>query len=144
MHCRGHMIPEDLDEKIKLSKSEVSKLAPNLCIANVQLFLQFISSCFLSERVECFVPAVVAIKIHPSWPCKIASSPHSLFCQGAVPFLVSCTSGSTVQGAFDPLDHIADVCEKHNLWMHVDVSRRICVCVFSLLWVCDLRRKKQI
>lgn len=59
----GRMIPEDLDEKIKLSKSE-----------------------------------------------------------GAVPFLVSCTSGSTVQGAFDPLDRIADVCEKHNLWMHVDAA----------------------
>uniref|UniRef100_A0A8C2Z8J3 Cysteine sulfinic acid decarboxylase n=1 Tax=Cyclopterus lumpus TaxID=8103 RepID=A0A8C2Z8J3_CYCLU len=41
--------------------------------------------------------------------------------QGAVPFFVSCTSGTTVRGAFDPLDLIADVCEKHKLWMHVDV-----------------------
>lgn len=57
----GCMIPEDLDEKIKLVKS-----------------------------------------------------------QGAMPFLVSCTAGTTVQGAFDPLDRIADVCEKHNLWMHID------------------------
>uniref|UniRef100_A0A1A8LWU9 Cysteine sulfinic acid decarboxylase n=1 Tax=Nothobranchius pienaari TaxID=704102 RepID=A0A1A8LWU9_9TELE len=58
---RGHMIPEDLDEKIELSKS-----------------------------------------------------------QGVVPLLVSCTSGTTVQGAFDPLDQIADVCGKHKLWMHAD------------------------
>ncbi|KAK5923704.1 hypothetical protein CgunFtcFv8_000649 [Champsocephalus gunnari] len=57
----GRIIPEDLDEKIKLTKS-----------------------------------------------------------QGAVPLLVSCTSGTTVRGAFDPLDRIADVCEKHNVWMHVD------------------------
>lgn len=42
--------------------------------------------------------------------------------QGAVPFLVSCTSGTTVRGAFDPLDRIADVCEKHKLWMHVDAA----------------------
>nr|ALX34911.1 cysteine sulfinate decarboxylase [Paralichthys olivaceus] len=42
--------------------------------------------------------------------------------QGAVPFLVSCTAGTTVQGAFDPLDHIADVCEKHKLWLHVDAA----------------------
>lgn len=28
-----------------------------------------------------------------------------------------------MQGAFDPLDRIADVCEKHKIWMHVDVSR---------------------
>ncbi|TDH10531.1 hypothetical protein EPR50_G00076230 [Perca flavescens] len=59
----GRMIPEDLEEKIKLAKS-----------------------------------------------------------QGAVPLLVSCTAGTTVQGAFDPLDHIADVCEKHKLWMHVDAA----------------------
>lgn len=39
-----------------------------------------------------------------------------------MPFLVSCISGTTVQGVFDPLDHIADICDKHKLWMHVDVS----------------------
>lgn len=27
-----------------------------------------------------------------------------------------------MQGVFDPLDHIADICDKHKLWMHVDVS----------------------
>ncbi|XP_047187196.1 cysteine sulfinic acid decarboxylase isoform X4 [Scophthalmus maximus] len=42
--------------------------------------------------------------------------------QGAVPFLVSCTAGTTVQGAFDPLDLIAGVCEKHKLWMHIDAA----------------------
>ena len=30
------------------------------------------------------------------------------------------TSGTTVLGAYDPLNEIADVCEKHALWMHVD------------------------
>ena len=25
-------------------------------------------------------------------------------------------------GAFDPLDKIADVCEKYNLWFHIDGS----------------------
>uniref|UniRef100_A0A665U053 Cysteine sulfinic acid decarboxylase-like n=1 Tax=Echeneis naucrates TaxID=173247 RepID=A0A665U053_ECHNA len=59
----GRMIPEDLEEKIKLAKSE-----------------------------------------------------------GSVPFLVSCTSGTTVKGAFDPLDHIANLCEKYMLWMHVDAA----------------------
>ncbi|XP_058500227.1 cysteine sulfinic acid decarboxylase [Solea solea] len=42
--------------------------------------------------------------------------------QGTVPLLVSCTSGTTVQGAFDPLDQIADICEKHQIWMHVDAA----------------------
>ncbi|TNN82531.1 Cysteine sulfinic acid decarboxylase [Liparis tanakae] len=59
----GRMIPSDLDEKIKLAKS-----------------------------------------------------------QGGVPFFVSCTAGTTVRGAFDLLDCIADVCEKHKIWMHVDAA----------------------
>ena len=42
--------------------------------------------------------------------------------KGYHPFFVNCTSGTTVYGAFDPINEIADVCEKHNIWMHIDVS----------------------
>lgn len=31
-------------------------------------------------------------------------------------------SGTTVLGAFDPLEKIADLCEKYQLWMHVDAA----------------------
>ena len=41
--------------------------------------------------------------------------------EGRKPFFVNCTAGTTVMGAFDPLHQIADVCQKHHLWMHVDV-----------------------
>lgn len=41
---------------------------------------------------------------------------------GKEPFFVNATAGSTVTGAFDPIDAIADVCEKFGLWLHVDVS----------------------
>jgi Pyridoxal-dependent decarboxylase conserved domain len=30
--------------------------------------------------------------------------------------------GTTVLGAFDPLEKIADLCEKHKMWMHVDAA----------------------
>ncbi|XP_077993359.1 cysteine sulfinic acid decarboxylase-like [Glandiceps talaboti] len=40
--------------------------------------------------------------------------------QGHVPLFVNATSGTTVFGAFDPLDKLADICEKHEIWLHVD------------------------
>ncbi|XP_058414133.1 cysteine sulfinic acid decarboxylase isoform X3 [Diceros bicornis minor] len=42
--------------------------------------------------------------------------------EGALPFLVTATSGTTVLGAFDPLEAIADVCQRHGLWLHVDAA----------------------
>ncbi|KAA0716083.1 Glutamate decarboxylase 1 [Triplophysa tibetana] len=40
--------------------------------------------------------------------------------KGFVPLFVNATGGSTVYGAFDPINEIADICEKYNLWLHVD------------------------
>lgn len=55
-----------------------------------------------------------------------------LVCQslerGARPFFVNCTCGTTVLGAFDPINPIADICDKYGLWLHIDVS------LFSLIY----------
>jgi glutamate/tyrosine decarboxylase-like PLP-dependent enzyme len=42
--------------------------------------------------------------------------------RGCLPFFVSTTAGTTVFGAFDPIEDVADVCQKHEVWLHVDVS----------------------
>ena len=42
--------------------------------------------------------------------------------RGHRPYFVNCTCGTTVLGAFDPINPIADICEKYNLWLHIDVS----------------------
>ncbi|PTL83028.1 aminotransferase class V-fold PLP-dependent enzyme [Vitiosangium sp. GDMCC 1.1324] len=39
---------------------------------------------------------------------------------GRRPIAVVASAGSTATGAFDPLEAVADFCEKHGLWLHVD------------------------
>jgi glutamate/tyrosine decarboxylase-like PLP-dependent enzyme len=41
---------------------------------------------------------------------------------GFVPFMVAASAGTTNTGAVDPLTHIADLCEREKLWMHVDAA----------------------
>ena len=40
---------------------------------------------------------------------------------GKTPLYVNATAGTTVFGAFDHFNDIADVCESEGMWMHVDV-----------------------
>lgn len=40
--------------------------------------------------------------------------------QNDIPFFVGATCGTTVRAAFDPLDELAPICKKHNLWFHAD------------------------
>jgi glutamate/tyrosine decarboxylase-like PLP-dependent enzyme len=42
--------------------------------------------------------------------------------EGRTPFYVNTTAGTTVLGSFDPFDEIAEICKKHNLWLHIDGS----------------------
>ncbi|XP_060065967.1 glutamate decarboxylase 1-like [Ylistrum balloti] len=40
--------------------------------------------------------------------------------RGEVPLMVNVTCGTTVFGAFDPVNDISAICKKYNIWLHVD------------------------
>jgi sulfinoalanine decarboxylase len=40
--------------------------------------------------------------------------------EGLLPTYVNVTAGTTVLGAFDPIDKIAEITEKYGVWLHVD------------------------
>lgn len=39
---------------------------------------------------------------------------------GYHPFFVNVTAGTTVMGAFDPIEPISKICKENNLWLHID------------------------
>lgn len=39
---------------------------------------------------------------------------------GMTPFMINATTGTTVLGAFDPVADLADIAERHGIWLHVD------------------------
>ncbi|KAJ4444928.1 hypothetical protein ANN_06727, partial [Periplaneta americana] len=55
-------------------------------------------------------------------PLHLDSQVQKMIDTGAAPFMVVATAGTTVLGAFDPLNTVADVCAKYKLWLHVDAA----------------------
>ncbi|KAH3703198.1 hypothetical protein DPMN_078229 [Dreissena polymorpha] len=51
---------------------------------------------------------------------KLEEAIQRAMAAGVRPLLVNATCGTTVLGAYDPLNPIADICEKYGVWMHVD------------------------
>ncbi|HEV7646164.1 MAG TPA: pyridoxal-dependent decarboxylase [Pyrinomonadaceae bacterium] len=55
-------------------------------------------------------------------PEKLAEAIEEDKANGILPFCVIPTIGTTSTTSVDPVDAIADICEKHGLWMHVDAA----------------------
>lgn len=53
-------------------------------------------------------------------PAELEIAIEDELAKGSVPFFVNLTAGTTVLGAFDPIPPVADICEKYQLWLHVD------------------------
>jgi glutamate/tyrosine decarboxylase-like PLP-dependent enzyme len=53
-------------------------------------------------------------------PEELTMAIEESFQKGKQPFFVGATAGTTVKGAFDPIEDIAQITKKHDLWFHVD------------------------
>ena len=53
-------------------------------------------------------------------PVDVAAAIDTDRAAGIVPVAVIATAGTTLTGAVDPIDELADVCAERDLWLHVD------------------------
>jgi glutamate/tyrosine decarboxylase-like PLP-dependent enzyme len=55
-------------------------------------------------------------------PAELEKAIEASLARGEKPFFVSATCATTLRGAYDPIDEMADICQKHNIWLHADGS----------------------
>jgi aromatic-L-amino-acid/L-tryptophan decarboxylase len=53
-------------------------------------------------------------------PDAVAQAIEADVAEGIVPLAVVATGGTTLTGAVDPIGALADVCDAHGVWLHVD------------------------
>lgn len=55
-------------------------------------------------------------------PSELETAIKASVKRGEKPFFVAVTCATTLLGAYDPIDEIASICNKHNIWLHADGS----------------------
>lgn len=73
----------------------------------------------LGSNAACTVPVDKQGRMIPAKLEKLVRMAQS---EGRTPFYVNATAGTTVMGSFDPFREIAAICQKYNLWFHIDAS----------------------
>lgn len=53
-------------------------------------------------------------------PAELEKEINRSLQKGEKPFFVVATCATTLLAAYDPVDEIADICEKYNIWLHAD------------------------
>lgn len=55
-------------------------------------------------------------------PDDLGKAIQASISRGEKPFFAVATTATTLLGAYDPIDEIAEICQKHNIWLHADGS----------------------
>jgi glutamate/tyrosine decarboxylase-like PLP-dependent enzyme len=53
-------------------------------------------------------------------PAALAATLRADIDAGILPVMINATAGTTVMGAFDPIDELADIAREFRVWIHVD------------------------
>lgn len=112
-------------------KTEGNYAAPGLtAFTSAEAHYSYKKACSLLGLGSDNLIAVPTGKTGNMDPAALAEALEATVAEGKRPFFVGATAGSTVLGAFDPLEELADVLEAHHakhalapdqqVWLHVD------------------------
>ena len=73
----------------------------------------------LGECIERFVPLDERHRMQPESLAKMIREDRAT---GRLPFLIIASAGTTDTGVVDPIERLADICEREELWFHVDAA----------------------
>jgi aromatic-L-amino-acid decarboxylase len=73
----------------------------------------------LGQRSVCKIPTDTEFRMDASALARAIDADQG---KGALPFCVVATIGTTSTSSIDPLPAIADICEAHKIWLHVDAA----------------------
>ena len=73
----------------------------------------------MGERAVRSIPTDEAFRMLPG---ELERAVADDLAAGLHPFCVVATAGTTATGAIDPIPAIADICEPHGVWLHVDAA----------------------
>jgi len=79
------------------------------CVITLGLGLKSLRKIECNERFEMI-------------PAKLAEAIREDIADGFVPICVVPTIGTTSTSSIDPVNSIADICKKNNIWLHVDAA----------------------
>ena len=113
--ARNRILPEsrlegyDRSEKLRIFVNERAHYSIETA-ANVLGFGSLSIIKIKSDNQGCIIPAELEKEIISSLD------------RGERPFFAVATCGTTILGAYDPINEMADICSKYNIWLHADGS----------------------
>jgi len=94
---------------------------PNLAViapaATHYSLARAVSIAGLGQNALCYTPVNVFDVLQPE---KLEETYRQSVNAGKTVFMVSANACTTATGLYDPIDEVAEFCEAHNLWLHVD------------------------
>lgn len=113
--ARHKMFPNYKEKGLQSIKGQLVMFTSDQCHYSVK---SCAAVCGLGTDYCIMVPSDDRGRMIPSELERLIQEHKS---RGNIPFFVNATSGTTVLGSFDPISDIADICERHKCWLHIDV-----------------------